>query len=86
MVRRVIVRYQNSTEDFHRFTDRNIRSHVKIWSCDDLNIDDDLAELQRRLQNTVEAAGLVKQLVNSNSQARILVQLIDGKLLRKETL
>ena len=50
--RRAIVRYKNFKEEFHRVTDRSIRILVKIWSCDDLNIDDDLAELNKRLCNS----------------------------------
>ena len=56
-----MVRYKNFKEDFHRLTDRNIRSLIKIWSCDDLSIDDDLADLQRRLKHTESGGDLVKQ-------------------------
>ena len=52
LARRAIVRYKNFKEEFHRVTDRSIRILVKIWSCDDLNIDDDLAELNKRLCNS----------------------------------
>ena len=61
LVRRVVVRYRNFKEDFHRLTDRNIRSLIKIWSCDDLSIDDDLADLQRKLKQTESGRDLVKQ-------------------------
>jgi hypothetical protein len=56
LARRIVVRFQNSSEDFHRVTDRDIRSLVKIWSVDDQNIDEDLAELQRKLK--IAAGGL----------------------------
>ena len=62
LVRRVFVRYKNFKEEFHRLTDRNVRSLIKIWSCDDLNIDEDLAELQRRLNMTDRGSELVDQL------------------------
>ena len=50
LIRRVIVRYQNSSEDFKRITDRHIRSLVKLFSLEDHCVDEDLAELQRRLE------------------------------------
>ena len=46
----MIVRYQNSSEDFKRITDRHIRSLVKLFSLEDHCVDEDLAELQRRLE------------------------------------
>ena len=61
LARRVIVRYKNFKENHHRTTDRSIRSLVKIWSCDDLSIDDDLAELQRRLSRTAAGRSLIQQ-------------------------
>ena len=63
LVRRVIVRYQNAKEEFHRLTDRNLRKLVKIWSCDDLNTDEELAELQRRLRETGKGRELIDPLV-----------------------
>ena len=32
---------------------------MKVWSIDDVNVDDDLAELQRRLDKSPSAAGLL---------------------------
>ena len=63
LARRAIVRYQNSTEEFHRVSDRHIRSLVKIWSLEDQNIDEDLAELQRRLMTTAQSCDLLDQLL-----------------------
>ena len=63
LVRRVIVRYQNAKEDFHRLTDRNLRRLVKIWSCDDLNTDEELAELQKKLRETGSKRDLIDPLV-----------------------
>ena len=59
LARRVIVKYQNSNEDFHRLTDRSVRSLVKVWSCDDLNLDEDLAMLQERLSSTEAGSSLL---------------------------
>ena len=63
LARRAVVKYQNSTEDFHRVSDRHVRSLVKIWSIDDQNIDEDLAELQRRLMATAQSCDLLDQLL-----------------------
>ena len=63
--RRAVVKYQNPKENFHRVTDRHIRSLVKVWSVDDQNIDEDLAELQRRLMTTGESCDLLDQLLQA---------------------
>ena len=68
MTRRAIVRYKNFKEEFHRVTDRNVRSLIKIWSCDDLNIDDDLAELHRRLRSISRGEDLVGKLLDGDIQ------------------
>ena len=72
LARRAIVRYKNFKEEFHRVTDRSVRSLVKIWSCDDLNIDDDLAELHRRLCSIDRGEELVKQIQTDDTQAPVL--------------
>ena len=65
LARRAIVKYQNFKEDFHRLTDRHIRSLVKIWSVDDQNFDEDLAELQRRLMANEQSCELLDQLLQA---------------------
>ena len=62
IIRRVIMKYQNSNKSFHRMTDRSIRSLVKIWSCDDLNVDEDLAYLQKKLSGIPGVRDLLVQL------------------------
>ena len=62
VIRRVIAKYQNSNESFQRMTDRSIRSLVKIWSCDDLNVDEDLAYLQKKLSSIPGVRDLLVQL------------------------
>ena len=69
LARKAVVKYQNFTEEFHRFTDRHIRSLVKIWSMDDQNIDEDLAELQRRLMTTDQSCDLIAQLLQAGPGA-----------------
>ena len=49
-------------------TDRNVRSLIKIWSCDDLSIDDDLAELHRRLCSSARGQELVGKLLVGGDQ------------------
>ena len=48
LVRRVIIRYFNHNEDHPQFTDRSVRTIVKLWSVEDACLMDDLMELQRR--------------------------------------
>ena len=48
-IRRVIVGYRNEKESFGRVTDRSVRKLVKLFSVDDHVIQDDLAELQMRI-------------------------------------
>ena len=50
-VRRVIVRYQNASEDTPQFTDRSVRQLVKIYDIEEYVLQDDLGELMRRLSN-----------------------------------
>ena len=59
IIRRVIVKYQNYSESFPRMTDRSIRSLVKVWSCDDVNVDEDLAALQKKLDGVPGGRDLV---------------------------
>ena len=67
--RRVIIRYQNASENHHRLTDRGIRSVVKVWSCDDQNIDEDLQELQKRLESFPAGPAIIKQLLCNEQES-----------------
>ena len=78
LARRAVVRYQNPSENFHRVTDRHIRSLVKIWSIDDQNVDEDLAELQKQLQANGENCDLLDQLVQGGHGDRPGVGAIEG--------
>ena len=54
LVRRAQVNYQNFGEDFLRFTDRAARSLIKLFHIDDQNWQDDMAEVEKlidELQN-----------------------------------
>ena len=48
-IREVVISYRNYKENFNRTTTRAVRSLVKIFSIDDLSIQEDLAEVQRRI-------------------------------------
>ena len=56
-IRRVIVKYQNYSEDFPRFTDRSVRKLVKIFDIEEYVLQDDLTELLKRLD--ADKAGAV---------------------------
>ena len=50
-VRRVVVRYRNSGENSDRTTDRSVRKLVKLFSIDEFQVQDDLTELERRIES-----------------------------------
>ena len=54
LVRRVIIRYQNHNEEQTRYTERSVRKIVKLFNIEDEELQDDLAELQRRLDAGIE--------------------------------
>ena len=54
-VRRVIVKYRNASENFDRKTDRTVRKLVKIFSIDEFQVQDDLTELEKRIENSRKA-------------------------------
>ena len=49
LIREATVAYRNHKENFNRLTNRAVRSLVKLFSIDEDCIQDDLAELQRRI-------------------------------------
>ena len=53
-IRRVIVKYQNEREDFGRMTDRSVRKLVKLFSIDEHHVDEDLVELQKKIDQLQE--------------------------------
>ena len=55
-VRKVIVKYQNATENIPRFTERSVRKLVKLFSIDEFQIQNDLSELQKRIDKLQEKA------------------------------
>ena len=49
LIRRVIVKYRNSKEDFDRVTERSARKLIKVWCADDPDLNEDLTKLQARI-------------------------------------
>ena len=47
LVRRVWVQYQNFGESFPRFTDRSVRSLIRLFHIEDQNWQDDMAEVEK---------------------------------------
>ena len=50
LIRKVDIKYRNTTKNQDMFTNRNVRKICKIWSESDWNLQDDLAELVEKLQ------------------------------------
>ena len=59
-IRRVIVKYQNASENQSRLTDRNVRKLVKLFTIDEYQIQEDLTELQARIDQL--QAGILDEL------------------------
>lgn len=51
-IRRAVIKYYNYGEKNPHFTDRSVRTLVKLWSLDESCLFDDLKELQTRLTRT----------------------------------
>ena len=63
-IRKVIIRYSNASEEnMPRFTERSARKLVKLFSVDEFQIQDDLTELQKRIERLQSEHGLP---LNSN--------------------
>ena len=64
LVREVVIRYRNYSEEFDRFTSRAVRSCVRLHNMDDNNLADDLHELTERLSRVEggeQLAGLLSK-------------------------
>ena len=49
LIRKVVVKYQNSGEQHPQFTDRHVRKLIKLFNVDEHQVQEDLAELQRKI-------------------------------------
>ena len=83
VIRKVVVRYQNSKEEFTRVTERSARTLIKLWSIDDPDLQSDLAKVQARIE---ELQGIVGE-VSGQSTGLMVKQDGDhltGELVRRE--
>ena len=51
VIRKVKIRYINSTEDDFRYTDRAVRSLVRLFSIEDSYFIEDMAEVEKRMES-----------------------------------
>ena len=51
LIRQVIVKYRNKTEEFDRFSKRNSRKLVRLCNVEDSGLWDDLSWVQQRVEN-----------------------------------
>ena len=49
MIRRAIVKFRNTSEEFDRVTDRSTRKLIKLFSAEDPDLQVDLSKLQARI-------------------------------------
>ena len=66
LIRKVTVKYRNASESQDRETDRSVRKLCKLWSEDDWNLQDDLAELADRLKGIVGDQAIVNQVQHAH--------------------
>ena len=57
IIRMVSVKYFNGVNKTPQFTLRTVRKLVKLWDIDDLHLDEDLAELQKKFGPIPEVSG-----------------------------
>ena len=50
LIRKVVVRYRNSSEDFDRFTTRSVRKLIKLFNIDEENLSIDLQWVEEQLE------------------------------------
>ena len=84
LIREATVAYRNHGENFNRITNRAVRSLVKIFSIDEGCVQDDLAELQKRInklsgqdehspagQDRTTTAGLAEQTIANQAEQEV---------------
>ena len=57
IIRMVNIKYYNGLSKTPQFTLRSVRKIVKLWDVDDMHLDEDLAELQRKFGPIPDLAG-----------------------------
>ena len=73
LIRKVDIKYRNASEQQDRTSYRNVRNICKIWSEDDWNLQDDLAELAAKLKEIQGELDGVQPQVNFFHQAAQLL-------------
>ena len=73
LIRKVDIKYRNASEQQDRTSYRNVRNICKIWSEDDWNLQDDLAELAAKLKEIEGELDGVQPQVNVVHQAAQLL-------------
>ena len=58
LIRRAWIKYYNFGEKNPRLTDRAVRRLVKLWSMDEACLFDDMAEVERKLGQGIQVAGI----------------------------
>ena len=49
LIRRAIIKYQNHGEERPQLTDRHVKKFVKLFNVDEYQVQDDLDELQKKI-------------------------------------
>ena len=75
LIRQVIVKYRNKTEDFDRFSKRNSRKLVRLCNVEDSGLWDDLSWVQQRVQNLNQTSQLTSDGPQSSEADDRLCQL-----------
>ena len=75
LIRQVIVKYRNKTEDFDRFSKRNSRKLVRLCNVEDSGLWDDLSWVQRRVENLNQTSQLTSDGLQSSETDERLCQL-----------
>ena len=80
LIRKVTLKYRNATESQDRTTDRSVRKLCKLWSEDDWNLQDDLAELATRLKGVVGNQAIIDQVYHAHLGVHHAAAQPDGAL------
>ena len=73
-VRSAVIKYKNSNEKHFQFTDRAVRSLVKIFSLGDASINEDLAEVQKFVKTLDEKQKEIKVSANGAELVKVKEQ------------
>ena len=66
LMRRAVIKYFNAGSDNPEFTDRSVRTLVKLWSVDEACLADDLGELQKRIEKPEDNTAADEEVTSEN--------------------